>query len=240
MIFAAGLGTRLSPYTTNCPKALVKIAGKPLLQRAIEKLRQSGFTEIVINIHHFGEQIIEFLQKNHNFGLDISISDETDGLLDTGGAILKAAPLLSGNESFLVYNVDILSDIDLRLFRKYHEAKGGVATLVVRNRKTERYLTFDDNMVLSGWRNITSGQEIVSRPAQNCNLLAFSGIHYINPQIFNLITESGKFSLINLYLRLAVKHQIFGYSDTSSLWMDLGKANQFEAAEQLIAQTELR
>ena len=234
MIFAAGLGTRLYPFTLDRPKALVEVAGKTLLQLAIEKVSSFGYNELVINIHHFGSQIIEFLEKNNNFGLDIVISDERDHLLDTGGGILKAAPSLNGDEPFLVYNVDVLSNIDLNLFRKYHEERGGLATLVVRDRKTARYLAFDESMQLSGWKNIKTGEEIASRNMQKSSLLAFSGIQLINPAIFKLITETGNFPLIPLYLRLASTHQIFGYNDSSSLWMDLGKPDQITAAEKYI------
>jgi NDP-sugar pyrophosphorylase family protein len=234
MIFAAGLGTRLYPLTKDKPKALVEIAGKTLLEMAIEKVSKAGYHELIINIHHFGDHIIDFLEKNNNFGLSIAISDERNQLLDTGGGILKAAPWLDGDEPFLVYNVDVLSDIDLQLFRNFHQECGGIATLAVRDRKTARYLTFDESMQLSGWRNIKTGKEIVSRNAQNYSLLAFSGIQLIEPSIFKLITETGSFPLIPLYLRLASDHVIMGYRDTSSLWMDLGKPDQIIEAERLI------
>ena len=234
MIFAAGLGTRLYPLTLDKPKALVEIAGKTLLQLAIEKVSQAGYHDLVINVHHFGDQIIRFLEDRNNFGLNITISDERDQLLDTGGGIIKAAPLLDGDDAFLVYNVDVLSNIDLQLLRKYHIEQGGLATLVVRDRKTARYLAFDDTMQLSGWRNIKTGDEIAARNMQNCSLLAFSGIQLIEPAIFKMITESGNFPLIPLYLRLAAKHQIMGYNDPSSLWMDLGKPSQILNAEKYI------
>ena len=234
MIFAAGLGTRLYPLTIDRPKALVEIAGKTLLQMAIEKVSQSGYNKLVINIHHFGDQIIKFLEKNKNFGLAITISDERDQLLDTGGGILKAAPWLEGDEPFLVYNVDVLSNIDLQLFRKYHKERRGLATLAVRDRITARYLAFDETMQLSGWRNIKTGDEISSRNIQNYSLLAFSGIQLIEPAIFKLITETGSFPLIPLYLRLAADHQITGYHDHSSLWMDLGKPDQIIKAEKYV------
>jgi len=234
MIFAAGLGTRLYPLTLHKPKALVEISGKTLLQMAIENVSQAGYHDLVINIHHFGDQIIEYLEKNNNFGLNITISDERNQLLDTGGGILKAAPWLSGDEAFLVYNVDVLSNIDLQLFRKYHIEQGGLATLAVRERKTARYLAFDDTMQLSGWRNIKTGDEIASRSMLNCNLLAFSGIQLIDPAIFKLITETGSFPLIPLYLRLATEQRIMGYNDQSSLWMDLGKPDQITEAEKFI------
>jgi NDP-sugar pyrophosphorylase family protein len=230
MIFAAGLGTRLYPLTADKPKALVEVAGKTMLQRAIEKICEAGYHELIINIHHFGGQIISFLERNNNFGLSISISDERDRLLDTGGAILKAATWLDGNEPFLVYNVDVLSNIDLKLFRQYHHERGGVATLAVRDRKTARYLTFDESMQLSGWRNIKTGEEIISRQIQNRSLFAFSGIQLIEPTIFSLITESGSFPVMSLYLRLATDHSIIGYNDQSSLWMDVGKTDQLSEA----------
>ena len=234
MIFAAGLGTRLYPLTLHKPKALVEIAGKTLLQMAVEKVSQAGYHDLVINVHHFGDQIIEYLEKNNNFGLNITISDERNQLLDTGGGILKAAPWLSGDEAFLVYNVDVLSNIDLQLFRKYHLEQGGLVTLAVRQRNTARYLAFDETMQLSGWRNIKTNDEIVSRSMLNCKLLAFSGIQLIEPAIFKLITETGSFPLIPLYLRLAAEQRIMGYRDHSTLWMDLGKPDQIKEAEKMI------
>jgi len=234
MIFAAGLGTRLYPLTSDRPKALVEVAGKTLLQRAIERVRDAGYNDLVINIHHFGDQIISYLEANDNFGTAITISDEREGLLDTGGGILKAAEWLDGNEPFLVYNVDVLSNIDLSLFRSYHLERGGVATLVVRDRTTARYLAFDESMQLTGWKNIQTGKEILSRSNSICNLLAFSGIQMIEPKIFKLMTETGSFPIIQLYLRLAANHPIFGYKDQSSLWMDLGKPEQIIEAEKYL------
>ncbi|HZK96881.1 MAG TPA: nucleotidyltransferase family protein [Prolixibacteraceae bacterium] len=234
MIFAAGLGTRLYPLTIDKPKALVEVADKTLLQMAIEKVSLAGYHDLVINIHHFGDQIIRFLAKNDNFGQNITISDECGQLLNTGGGILKAAPLLDGDEAFLVYNVDVLSNIDLQLFRKYHLEQGGLVTLAVRDRNTARYLAFDEAMQLTGWRNIKTGDEIASRNMHNCSLLAFSGIQLIEPAIFKLITETGSFPLIPLYLRLAAEHRIMGYQDQSTLWMDLGKPEQIKEAEKMI------
>jgi len=234
MIFAAGLGTRLYPITLNKPKALVEVAGKTLLQLAIEKVSNAGYHELVINVHHFGDQIIDFLKMNNDFGLSIKISDERGQLLDTGGGLVKAAPWLEGEEPFLVYNVDVLSDIDLSQFRKYHEELGGLATLAVRDRETARYLAFDDSMQLSGWKNIKTGDEIVSRNMQNCSLLAFSGIQLIEPAIFKLVSETGSFPLMSLYLRLAAERRIMGYLDNSNLWMDLGKPDQIKEAGRFI------
>lgn len=234
MIFAAGLGTRLHPFTSNKPKALVEIAGKPLLELAIERVGNAGYKDIVINIHHFGNQIIDFLERKNNFGLSITISDEREQLLDTGGGILKAASLLSGSGPVLVYNVDVLSNLDLEAFRSYHTEMGGLATLAVRDRKTARYLVFNEDMMLSGWKNIKTGEEKIVRDSLTQRIFAFSGIQLIDPSIFSLITETGSFSLISLYLRLAKTERIFGYTDTSSLWMDLGKPEQLKEAEKVI------
>jgi len=234
MIFAAGLGTRLYPITLNKPKALVEVNGKTLLQLAIEKVSNAGYHELVINVHHFGDQIIDFLKIHNNFGLSIKISDERGQLLDTGGGLVKAAPWLEGEGPFLIYNVDVLSDIDLDQFRKYHEELGGLATLAVRDRETARYLAFDESMQLSGWKNIKTGDEIVSRNMQNCSLLAFSGIQLIEPSIFKLISETGSFPLMSLYLRLAAERRIMGYPDNSNLWMDLGKPEQLKEAERFM------
>lgn len=238
MIFAAGLGTRLYPLTSGKPKALVEVAGKTLLQRVIEKVSGAGYNELVINIHHFGDQIIRFLEVNNDFGLSITVSDERDQLLDTGGGILKALPFLEGNEPFLVYNVDVLSNIDLLLFREYHQARGGLATLAVRDRSTSRYLAFDNTMQLAGWQNIKTGETINSRKVENTVLFAFSGIQLIEPKIFSLITETGSFPLVPLYLRLAANHPVIGYHDPSSLWMDLGKPDRIKQAEELFTRAE--
>jgi NDP-sugar pyrophosphorylase family protein len=236
LILAAGLGTRLFPYTSDRPKALVELNGITLLERAIRKVNELNITEIVINIHHYGEKIIEFLDEKENFHLPIKISDERDQLLDTGGAILKARPLLGDSETFLVYNVDILSSIDLNELLQFHTLKGGLATMAVRDRMTDRYMVFNHEMILSGWRNIKTGEEKLARPNTNLQNYAFSGIQIIDPRIFSLITETGKFSVIQLYLRLAKSHDIYGFLDTSERWSDLGKPDQLIQAEQLLKQ----
>jgi NDP-sugar pyrophosphorylase family protein len=230
MIFAAGMGTRLHPHTLNKPKALVEIAGKTLLQRAIEKVSSFGYKDIVVNVHHYADQVIDFLSANNNFGLNIAISDEREQLLDTGGAILKAAPLLKSEEPILVYNVDVVSDLNLTALKDYHIKKNAMATLVVRKRDTVRYLNFDNNMILSGWVNIDTKEEKIARETIDRNLFAFSGIHILNPDIFDKITERKKFSIIHLYLRLAKENLIIGYNDESKIWMDLGKPEQLERA----------
>ena len=233
-ILAAGLGTRLFPFTSDRPKALVELNGITLLERAIRKVNELNVSEIIVNIHHFGEKIVEFLEGKGNFNLPIKISDERDQLLDTGGAILKARPLLGESEPFLVYNVDILSSIDLNELSVYHASRGGLATMAVRDRMTDRYMVFNPEMLLSGWRNIKTGEEKLVRNNTHLQNYAFSGIQIIEPEIFPLITETGKFSVIQLYLRLAALHTIYGFRDESSLWMDLGKPEQLAAASKLM------
>ncbi len=230
-ILAAGLGTRLYPYTVDKPKALVEVGGITLLERAIRKVTELEVSEIIVNIHHFGGKIIDFLKEKQNFHLPLTISDEREQLLDTGGAILKARHQLGDKEQFILYNVDILSSIDLATFTAYHTAKGGIATIAVRKRVTDRYFIFNPEMQLAGWRNVKTGEEKIIRQDNQLQNFAFSGIHIIQPEIFQLITESGKFSMVQMYLRLAKNETIYGYHDTSECWMDLGKPEQLAKAE---------
>ena len=233
-ILAAGLGTRLYPYTADKPKALVELKGMTLLERAIRKVYELDVSEIVVNVHHFGSQIIEFLKEKENFHLPVIVSDESNQLLDTGGAILKAHSLLGDHEPFLVYNVDILSTIDLQELISFHVQKGGLATMAIRERITQRYLVFNSEMMLCGWRNLKTGEENMIRTGKDLQNFAFSGIQIVQPEIFPLITERGKFSIIQLYLRLAQSQNIYGYYDQSDLWMDLGKPEQLAEAESII------
>ncbi len=235
IIFAAGLGTRLKPLTNNCPKALVNLNGKPLLWHSIMRLKLVGVTDITVNVHHFADAVISYL-KTEDFGVTIHISDERDFLLDTGGGIMKARPFLDGNEPFIACNVDIISSVELNKVIEFHNEKKPLATLVVRMRETSRYLMFDETMQLSGWKNISSGEEIVSNARfQHSKPFAFSGIQVVSPALFDLITEEGKFSITPLYLRLAQQNAILGYNDNSDFWLDLGKPGQIEIAEKYLA-----
>jgi len=237
LLFAAGLGTRLKTYTHDKPKALVTLAGKPLLQHAIEHLKTFGINEITINVFHFAEQIIDFISEQNSFGIRINISDEREQLLDTGGGLKKANVFLNGTEPILIYNVDVISNLNLIDVLNYHQQNKALATLVVRKRETSRYLLFDESMQLTGWKNFSNGDTIISRTDSfaHSQPFAFSGIHILDPHIFNLITEEGKFPIMDLYLRLAKDHKIIGYHDQSDLWMDLGKPDQLIAAEQVLA-----
>ena len=239
MIFAAGLGTRLKPLTDRIPKALVPVNGTPMLQYVILKLKQAGFTYIVVNIHHFGEQIIDFLQANQNFGITIHISDERDQLLDTGGGIKKAAPFFSGNEPFLVHNVDILSNTDLKALYEFHQHSTNDATLLVSQRETSRYLLFDkENARLCGWINKQTLQTkptgFVYRPEQH-EAYAFSGIHVISPSLFHYMDEhwTGKFSITDFYLQTCKQAHIGGCFASNLQLIDIGKPETLAQAEQL-------
>ncbi|MBR5117510.1 MAG: nucleotidyltransferase family protein [Muribaculaceae bacterium] len=241
MIFAAGLGTRLRPLTNDRPKALVEIGGKTMLERVIMKLAEAGFDDITINIHHFGQKIIDFLEANDNFGLNLHISDERDKLLDTGGGILKARQFLDGEEPFLVHNADILTDIDLRAMYQSHVESGAMATVLVKERKTSRYFVFDDNYRLQGWINKSTGE---TRPAhflykKGMHELAFGGIHVISPSIFEELERysqgQAKFSTTPFYVDECHNHLIKGYvQETPYTWLDVGKPETLKEAEDII------
>jgi NDP-sugar pyrophosphorylase family protein len=227
MIFAAGLGTRLQNETVAKPKALVDVGGKPLLQHAIEKLKAEGIAEIVVNVHHFSELVISFIKQN-DFGIPVHISDETEKLLDTGGGLKKAAGFFKGNEPVLVYNVDIISNIEISGLVSEHLKTGALVTLVVRKRETQRYFKFDTEKRLVGWINKKTGETKRSNPEhfENATEMAYSGIHIFNPEIFSLMPETKRFSVTDFYLELAKKQKIMGFYDDSDLWMDVGKPEQ--------------
>jgi NDP-sugar pyrophosphorylase family protein len=233
IIFAAGLGTRLRPLTNNKPKALVKINETPLLEIAIQHLKHHGFNEIIINIHHFGEQIIQFLKDKNNFGIHIEISDERDLLLETGGGLKKAAAFLNKGP-FLAFNADIISDIDLKAFYDAHCLSGALATVAVRERKTSRYLQFDEQLNLCGWTNVKTGEVKTARKATNLTNWAFSGIHILSPEIFDFMPAQDKFSIIDVYLKAAQTHIIKAYPHNEDLWLDVGKPEALEQAKALL------
>lgn len=230
MILAAGLGTRLQPYTIDRPKALVEVGGKPLIAHVLEKLAQSGFTDIIVNVHHFADMVEGFLSEN-NFGCQITVSDERNRLLNTGGGILKAKSFLDGEEPFLVHNVDILSDIDLREMVAVHSQSNALATLAVGERESSRHFLFDEQMRLTGWRNNLTGKEIIpAKERGNLKAFAFNGIHVISPRIFELIHASGPFSVVDAYLNLCRNHLLLGYNATGKFVVDVGKPKNLEKA----------
>ena len=246
MIFAAGLGSRLKPLTDSMPKALVPIAGRPMLEHVILKLKASGFTEIVINIHHFGEQILDFLKANDNFGLTIHISDEREQLLDTGGGVSKACTFFEhSDEPFLVHNVDILSDVDLKELYDYHLQNGSVATLLASRRKTSRYLLLDAEKRLCGWINKDTGQvkpEGLHYEQSLFQEYAFSGIHVLSPAIFQLMEVSlweGKFSIMDFYLQTCAEAAIGGMPVQNLHLIDIGKPETLCQAEEFLKTNHL-
>lgn len=240
MIFAAGLGTRLKPLTDTMPKALVPVSGQPLLWHVIMKLKSAGFTRIVVNVHHFAQQIVDYLQANGNFGVDIRISDETGQLLETGGGIKKALPLFDQESPILIHNVDILSNLDLRELYEWAEASGTDALLVVSQRKTKRYLLFDDEYLLDGWTNIETGE--VRSPYQGLDptelrRLAFSGIHVLSPSVFPLFDDMPqRFGIMDFYLKYCHQRAFYGKEKKDLLLMDVGKLETLEEAEKFLKQ----
>ncbi len=240
MIFAAGLGTRLKPLTDTMPKALVPVAGQPLLWHVIRKLKGAGFERIVVNVHHFAQQIVDYLQDNHQFGLDIRISDETEMLLETGGGIKKALPFFDSESPILIHNVDILSNVDLaKLYDRIAEQNMD-ALLLVSWRKTKRYLLFDDEMILDGWTNIETGEVRSPYPGldpTDLRQLAFSGIHVLSPHVFPLFNEMpDKFGIIDFYLKYCHQCAFMGENKKDLQLMDVGKLDTLDQAENFIKQ----
>ena len=237
MIFAAGLGTRLKPLTDHTPKALVRVGGEPLLKHVILRMKDAGFERIVVNVHHFADQIEAYLSAQQNFGLDIRISDERQMLLDTGGGIKRARSMFDPESPILIHNVDILSNVDLRDF---YAKTAGDTTLLVSQRTTKRYLLFDtdDNCRLKGWTNVETNEVRTPYKAlhpEECLRYAFSGIHVFNPHLFRYMDEwPERFSIIDFYLKVCIDSGIYGYVDPNLRLMDVGKQETIAQAEQFL------
>ncbi len=228
MIFAAGLGTRLYPLTENKPKALVEIDGKPLLEILLQKLISQGFTHIVVNMHHFAEQVQDFFQT-HRFEADIFLSDESEMLLDTGGGLKKALPFFDNQKPILAHNVDILSKIDLQDLYHTHVQKNAGATLAVSKRNTSRYLLFHENRFV-GWKNTKTNQQKIPCPnIEQTESLAFSGIQVIEPRLVQTSLLEGKFSVIDLFLEKAQQENIQAYEHSDSDWIDVGTPEKLQS-----------
>lgn len=232
MLFAAGLGTRLKPFTDYHPKALAKVNGKSLLQHNILYLQQYGINEVVINVHHFADQIEQELATHKGFGSNIHISDERNEVLETGGGLVKAAHFFDG-ESFVVMNVDILTDLNLQHIITDHLQSNAIATLAVMKRSSSRQLLFDDSMQLCAWRNNNTGEIKTARNTAVTIEFAFSGIQVIHSSFFKLIEQSGKFSTIDSYLQLAKDHSIKGFDHSGDLLLDVGKPESLVKAAAL-------
>jgi NDP-sugar pyrophosphorylase family protein len=243
MIFAAGLGTRFKPWTDQHPKALALINGKTLLERNIHYLQQSGITQVLVNVHHFSDQIVDAVKTNDGWGSRITISDESDAVLETGGGLKKAGWFFT-DESFVVMNADILTDMDLKAMISFHQQHRPLATLAVTNRKTSRYFLFNEADRLCGWRNNqTSEERLAFQPSDDQNIgsgsspllieKAFSGIHVISPEIFPLMHQQGKFSIVDVYLDLAGSREILGFDHSGTKLVDVGRPVSVTEAESL-------
>jgi len=231
MIFAAGLGTRFKPWTDKHPKALAVVNGKSLLQRNIEYLQQYGITDVVVNVHHFADQVIDAVEKNKGWGSHISISDEREEVLETGGGLLKARPLLNNGEPFVAINVDILTNLNLKRLIDYHKDYKPLISFGVTSRPTSRYFLFDEYDRLCGWRNKKTGEERISIRKNELTERAYSCVVVFEPTIFSLIRQRGKFSLVDTYLDLAKDHLILGYDHTGDKLTDVGKPESIAVAE---------
>lgn len=239
MILAAGLGTRLRPLTDDRPKALVEVAGHTLLEITLRRLREFGIREVIVNVHHFADMVVDYLKKNDNFGMRIEISREEE-LLDTGGGLKKAAWFFledsrEADEPFVLHNVDVLSTIDIHRMVEFHKQNQALATLAVQERQTSRYLLFDERNQLCGRRAGRDGAPEIVRPSQETQALAFSGVHVISHRFLTSMTEAGIFSIINSYLRLAgCGEKILAFPAGEFYWLDLGKPeNVLQAADDL-------
>lgn len=226
MIFSAGLGTRFKPWTDQHPKALAIVNNKTLLQRNIEYLQQNGVDNIIVNVHHFADQIDNAIRENNGWGSNIQISDERNEVLETGGGLLNAKKIFTPGEKFITCNVDILTNLDISKLIKFHESNKALISFGVTNRKSSRYLLFDTNNRLCGWRNTKTGEEKISIKKEDYVAKAYSCVVVFEYAIFNLMEENnflGKFSLIDVYLQLAAKHLIMGYDHSGDLFVDVGK-----------------
>jgi N-acetyl-alpha-D-muramate 1-phosphate uridylyltransferase len=232
MIFAAGLGTRFKPWTDKHPKALAIVNGKSLLQRNVEYLQRYGINDIVVNVHHFADQISNAIDAANGWGSSITISDERDEVLETGGGLLKAKHLLLG-QTFITLNVDILTDVNLKDFLIFHQQQKAAITLGVTNRTTSRYLLFNEYNRLCGWRNVATGQERIAIKEESFIQKAYSGLAIFEPVVLEAITQTGKFSLIEVYLSLAPTHKITGFDHSQSRVLDVGKPESVAIAESM-------
>ena len=233
MIFAAGLGTRFKPWTDHHPKALAMVNGKSLLQRNIEYLQQYDIKDVVVNVHHFADQIILAVKENNGWGSNVIISDETDEVLETGGGLLKASHLLRGDEPFITLNADFLTDLNISDLVRFHQSKNALISFGITNRKTSRNFLFDEDNRLCGWINSSTGEERISAAKPNLKAMAYSCVVVFEPTIFDLIPQRGKFSLVDTYLSLANEYPIFGYDHTGDKLVDVGKPESFAIAEKL-------
>ena len=239
MIFSAGLGTRFKPWTDKHPKALALVNGKTLLQRNIEYLESHGFKNVIVNVHHFADQVKTAVKENNGWGSGVIISDETNEVLETGGGLLKAKNLFKENEPFITCNVDVLTDMDIRKLISFHQQQKALISFGVTQRKTSRYLLFDEYDRLWGWRNEKTGEEkgphlsLLAERRAKLVPKAYSCVVVFNYEVFSLVRQTGKFSLMDIYLDLAAEHRIMGYDHTGDKWVDVGRPESVAVAEEM-------
>jgi MurNAc alpha-1-phosphate uridylyltransferase len=233
MLFAAGLGTRLKPFTDHSPKALVEVNNKTLLEHNIRYLQRFGIYDVIVNVHHFASKIEDTIYEHDGFGSNITISDERDEVLETGGGLKKAAPFFAGEDTFVVMNVDVLTTLDLAKMIAFQLETAALGTLAVMKRDSSRQFLFDENMRLCGWRNNNTSEERISHKADILSPFAFSGVQVLSKAIWNDIPFGGKFSLVDLYLHLAKKQVLKGFDHTGNVFIDVGKPESVEKAEYL-------
>lgn len=233
IIFSAGLGTRFKPWTDKHPKALAIVNGKSLLQRNIEYLQQFNITDIIVNIHHFPEQMVEAIKAHNGWGSNILLSDESAELLETGGGLLKARKLLETSDRFISLNVDVLTDLDINKLLAFHDEHKPLVSFGVTERKTSRNILLNNEGRMCGWKNNLTGEEKIVIQKENLQPFAYSCVVVYQPGIFSLIKQDGKFSIMDTYLDLAADHLILGYNHTGDKWVDVGKPESVVLAEEL-------
>lgn len=233
MLFAAGLGTRLKPFTDHHPKALAMVNDKTLLEHTIRYLQRYGIYDVVVNVHHFADQIITALETNNGFGSRYQISDERDEVLETGGGLKKAAHHFINEEAFVVMNVDVLTNLQLDKMIAAHTASGAIATLAVMERESSRQLLFDGGMQLCGWLNTKTEERKIVRDKNTLKPFAFSGVHILSPAILDMPFQ-GKFSIIDVYLHFAATQTVLGYDHTGGIFLDVGKPESLQQASGLL------
>ena len=229
MIFAAGLGTRLKPFTDHHPKALAEVSGKTLLEHTIRYLQKFGIEDVIVNVHHFADQIDEAINENSGYGSWVTVSDERESVLETGGGLQKAAWYFEGEEDFVVINVDVLTNLDLSRMIEAHQESDALATLAVMKRNSTRQLLFDEHMILCGWTNNTTGEQKISREVLSLNPFAFSGVQVLSTEILNMPFQ-GKFSMIDVFLHFAKTQMIKGFDHNGNIVIDVGKPESLEKA----------
>ncbi len=235
MIFSAGLGTRFKPWTDAHPKALAVVNGKSLLQRNIEYLQHYGVKDVVVNVHHFADQVINAVKENNGWGSNIIISDETNEVLETGGGLLKAKDLFKKDEPFFTLNADFLTDLNLNKLVQYHKEKKGLISFGITSRKSSRNFLFDEDSRLCGWINHSTGEKRISIDKPGLKPMAYSCVVIFEPAVFDLIPQRGKFSLVDTYLSLAKEYPIYGYDHTGDKLVDVGKPESVAVAEAMFA-----